>query len=106
MDIRITPAARAHFERLLGAEKPSLRLALRRAGCAGGMFDLTASPAQEGDVLTDCAGVTLAVPAGDAATLEGTVVDAVSDGLGNRVVFENARIQARCGCGLSVNLPC
>ncbi len=102
----LSDAAAGKVRELIEAEgDPSLllRLAVRPGGCSGFSYDMFFdSQIDDTDVVTETAGVRLAVDAESAAMLSGAVIDYKNQGLqGSGFAIENPNQQRSCGCGQS-----
>ena len=80
-----------------------LRLAVRPGGCSGFSYDMFFDTQVDAtDVVTETAGVRLAVDAESASMLSGAVIDYKNQGLqGAGFAIENPNQQRSCGCGQS-----
>lgn len=83
----------------------ALRLRVASTGCSGNRYDMEyvdSSAQADADDVFERDGAVLRVPKTDSWMLFGTLVDYVTDDLGNeRFEFSNPNEKGRCGCGES-----
>jgi len=107
IDIELTPAAVARVKAILSAEgKPSLRLAVKAAGCSGLEYVMdTVEAAQDGDLVKAYDGFELYVDAESYKTaLCGLQLDFQQDALSSAFVYNNPNQKGACGCGISFSV--
>lgn len=101
MQITVTPDA-AHYILNLRKIAGTLRLALVKSGCSGFAFTLTGIAAPStGDIAVVSNGVTIVVAGGDAADLDGTLIDVEKGFAGTSLRISNPKYTPSCGCGKS-----
>lgn len=102
--IQLSEAA-AQYLRAQIARHPgaiAVRLGVERAGCSGFRYRLDrAGEIGEGDALFESGCVRIVVDAASLPYVQGTRVDLVREGLGQRVHYENPNVRQSCGCGES-----
>jgi iron-sulfur cluster assembly protein len=82
-----------------------LRLGVRTVGCSGLAYHLDyAEEAQADDVRFESNGVVVLVDAKSLPYLEGTQLDFVREGLGEKFKFDNPNVKGECGCGESFSV--
>ena len=105
--IRLTPAARAHFERHIAASQGAgVRLAMKPDGCAGYGYVVTFPEVVSAkDVCFKVEGLSVMIDPDSVHLLQGVTIDFVSQSLGQKqLVFQNPQVASMCGCGESVQL--
>jgi iron-sulfur cluster assembly protein len=91
---------RAQLDKRPGAAL--VRLSVRPAGCSGLRYQLDyAERPGATDAVFESAGVRIAVAADSLPFVQGTRLDLVSEGLAQRVRFDNPNVRQACGCGES-----
>jgi len=82
-----------------------LRLGVRTVGCSGLAYHLDyAEEAREEDVRFESNGVAVFVDAKSLQYVDGTTLDFVREGLGEKFKFENPNVKGECGCGESFSV--
>jgi len=101
--IRVTPAAKGHFQKQLEKTKKSaVRISLKESGCSGYMYVIeeVVQP-NPGDVPAPGTEVPLLVAPENIAMLKGLEIDYVKNGLNYNLVLNNPNSKNACGCGES-----
>ncbi|MEZ5565363.1 MAG: iron-sulfur cluster assembly accessory protein [Gammaproteobacteria bacterium] len=81
---------------------PGVRIGVKRTGCSGLAYVIsTADDVTDDDVVFDQDGVRVVVAREALATIDGTVVDFVREGLNEAFRFRNPNAKGECGCGES-----
>lgn len=107
MGLSITESAANEVKRILSEqsvpEGTVLRVGVKGGGCSGFSYDLNFdSETTEKDRIADFYGVKLAVEKKFDPYLDGTVIDFVTNDLGQRgFKFSNPNVVKSCGCGSS-----
>jgi len=104
MAISLTPAAADRVRSQLAARGRGLglRLGVKASGCSGYRYVVDyADAAQPNDRVFEQYGVKVFVDAESLATIDGTRVDFVKQGLNESFRFDNPNVRAECGCGES-----
>ena len=104
--VMLTSDAAAKVKELIeadGGEMSALRLAVKRAGCAGYSYDMFFdSEIDETDIVNSTDGVKVVVDAESVTMVEGATIDFKDDGLsGAGFAIENPNATGGCGCGKS-----
>ncbi len=103
--VLLTARAAAKVKETLAAERytgHTLRIQLVEGGCAGFSYDLDLVPeARPQDLLFTVEGVPLAIDSASIASLSGTEIDYVVQGLDAGFTFKNPNARKTCGCGSS-----
>ncbi|MGH8718688.1 MAG: iron-sulfur cluster assembly protein IscA [Burkholderiales bacterium] len=82
-----------------------LRLAVRTVGCSGLAYHLDyAEEARAEDVRFESNGVTVLVDSKSLPYVDGTTLDFVREGLGEKFKFDNPNVKGECGCGESFSV--
>lgn len=108
--IAMTASAAAAIRARIAQGPPgtrALRLAVRSTGCSGHSYDMeyVADRESGADDVFERDGAVLLVPRTHSWMLFGTLVDYITDDLGNeRFEFSNPNEKGRCGCGESFNV--
>nr|WP_314444560.1 iron-sulfur cluster insertion protein ErpA [uncultured Sphingomonas sp.] len=85
--------------------KPAvLRLAVDGGGCAGFTYRFALGEPEEGDTVTETAGVRLVVDPVSLDLLDGSEVDYVEDLGGSAFKVRNPNAASGCGCGSSFGI--
>jgi len=107
MPVTMTEMAANEVKRILSEqnvpEETVLRVGVKGGGCSGFSYDLNFdSETTEKDRITDFFGVKLAIEKKFDPYLDGTVIDFVTNDLGQRgFKFSNPNVVKSCGCGSS-----
>ena len=104
MAISLTPAAAERVRHFLAARGQGLglRLGVRKTGCSGFAYVVDyADSTQPDDLVFEDHGVRVFVDPQSLATIDGTEVDFVKQGLNESFKFRNPQTKAECGCGES-----
>jgi len=104
MAINLTPAAADRVRAQLAARGRGLglRLGVKESGCSGFSYVVDfADAAQADDAVFEAHGVRVYVPRASLATIDGTTVDYVRQGLNESFRFHNPNVKGECGCGES-----
>ena len=107
MPVTMTETAASEVKRFLSEQSVPdgtvLRVAVKGGGCSGFSYDLNFdSDVTEKDRVTDFFGIQLAVEKKFDPYLDGTVIDFVTNDLGQRgFKFVNPNVVKSCGCGSS-----
>ena len=110
MPVTLTETAASEVKRILGEqsvpEGTVLRVGVKGGGCSGFSYDLNFdSETSEKDRVTDFFGVKLAIEKKFDPYLDGTVIDFVTNDLGQRgFKFSNPNVVKSCGCGTSFSV--
>jgi iron-sulfur cluster assembly protein/iron-sulfur cluster insertion protein len=104
--VTLTTNAAAKVKELIdaeGGEMSALRLAVKRAGCAGYSYDMFFdSEIDETDIVNATDGVRVVVDAESVTMVEGATIDFKDDGLaGAGFAIDNPNATGGCGCGKS-----
>lgn len=104
--VTLTENAAAKVRELIeadGGEMSALRLAVKRAGCAGYSYDMFFdSDIDDSDVVNSTDGVKVVVDAESVTMVDGATIDFKDDGLsGAGFAIENPNATGGCGCGKS-----
>jgi len=106
--VEVTPAAAAHFQRQLAADKDAraVRLGIKESGCTGYRYvvELVSGPDTDDLTMTLADGVILLLAANSVSALRGTRVDYVVEGLNRELIFVNPNAGDHCGCGESFSI--
>lgn len=79
-----------------------LRVGVKPAGCSGFRYVIDyADEIRDGDRVFESLGVKLLVDGDSLATIDGTRIDFVRQGLNESFRFENPNVRGECGCGES-----
>jgi iron-sulfur cluster assembly protein len=82
-----------------------LRLGVRTVGCSGLAYHLDyAEEARPEDVRFESNGVTVLVDSKSLPYVDGTTLDFVREGLGEKFKFDNPNVKGECGCGESFSV--
>lgn len=110
MDIQITPSAAAQIKDLMDKAPDGtlgLRLSIGATGCSGNSYKMAYAGKDdkvgvENDDYIESNGAAIYIPKIYSWMLIGTVIDYITDELGNaRFDFQNPNETGRCGCGES-----
>ena len=105
--VKLTPAARGHFERHIAASQGvGVRLEMKPDGCAGYGYVVTFPEVVAAkDVCFKVEGLSVMIDPESVHLLQGVTIDFVSQSLGQKqLVFQNPQVASMCGCGESVQL--
>jgi len=103
--VTLTDSACAHvqaFAKDLGNEA-GLRIAVKKSGCSGFAYvvDVIEKPRAD-DIYITQGNINIFIDADSQEVLQGTVIDLVDKGAGQRqLVFNNPNVVDACGCGES-----
>lgn len=104
--IEFTDAAVEHLKKIVQDEEAlGFRLTLKKAGCNGYMYipDVV-KKINSTDRKLDVNGLQVFIDTNFINKIEGTVVDFVEKGFGQKqIVFRNPKAAGECGCGESFN---
>ena len=79
-----------------------LRLGVKASGCSGWSYVVDyADEAHPDDLVFETRGVKVFVDPASLATVDGTSIDFVRQGLNESFRFENPNVRGSCGCGES-----
>lgn len=82
-----------------------LRVGVKPVGCSGLAYTYAiADCINPEDQVFEHAGATLVVDATSLASIDGALLDFVSDGMKQTFQFDNPNVDSTCGCGESFNL--
>jgi iron-sulfur cluster assembly protein len=82
-----------------------LRLGTKTSGCSGFSYVVDyADELQPGDLVFESAGVKVIVDPASLATVDGTRIDFIRQGLNESFRFENPNVRGECGCGESFSV--
>ena len=86
-----------------GGEMSALRLAVKRAGCAGYSYDMFFdSEIEATDIVNETDGVRVVVDSESVVMVDGATIDFKDDGLsGAGFAIDNPNATGGCGCGKS-----
>ena len=109
MNISITDTAKDQVTSLLNKapeDTIGLRLTIKTTGCSGNSYKMEyAENGIENDDKIESNGVEIYIPKIYSWMLIGTVIDYITDELGNsRFEFTNPNEESRCGCGESFQI--
>ncbi|MDO8953822.1 MAG: iron-sulfur cluster assembly accessory protein [Gammaproteobacteria bacterium] len=109
VDIRLTPAALAHFQDYLTShpEAVALRFTVKKSGCSGFKYvtELAEHITETDLYIANDSNLKIIVEQPNLAYLNGMVVDYINQNLGqSKVVFINPNEQGKCGCGESFSV--
>ena len=104
--VTLTSNAAAKVKELIegeGGEMSALRLAVKRAGCAGYSYDMFFdSQIDDSDIVNMTDGVRVVVDSESVTMVDGATIDFKDDGLsGAGFAIENPNATGGCGCGKS-----
>lgn len=107
--ITLTDAAIEHIASIISRNKNGVafRLSVKEAGCSGYRYaPEVVEEGQENDIRMDTEqGVIVFIDPQWGRVLQGTVIDLVSETLGQkRLVFRNPNVTDECGCGESFSI--
>lgn len=105
--ITLTENAAKHVQKSLAKRGHGigLRLGVRTVGCSGLAYHLDyAEETRAGDLSFESHGVTVLVDAKSFPHLDGTSLDFVREGLGEKFKFDNPNVKGECGCGESFSV--
>jgi iron-sulfur cluster assembly protein len=104
MAITLTEAAAARVRTQLAARGRGLglRLGVKESGCSGFSYVVDfADEAGSDEAVFEAHGVRVYVQRASLATIDGTTVDFVRQGLNESFRFHNPNVTGECGCGES-----
>jgi iron-sulfur cluster assembly protein len=79
-----------------------LRVGVKPAGCSGFRYVIDyADEAGEDDLVFESCGVKVIVDGASLASIDGTRIDFIRQGLNENFRFENPNVRGECGCGES-----
>jgi iron-sulfur cluster assembly protein len=79
-----------------------LRVGVKPAGCSGFRYVIDyADEAGEDDLVFESCGVKVIVDGASLASIDGTRIDFIRQGLNESFRFENPNVRGECGCGES-----
>jgi iron-sulfur cluster assembly protein len=82
-----------------------LRLAVKPSGCSGFSYVVDyADQVGSEDLVFDSHGVKVVVDRAHLATVDGTRIDFVRQGLNESFSFDNPNVRGQCGCGESFSV--
>ena len=82
-----------------------LRVGVRNVGCSGFAYTYEIADAvAPDDQLFEHQGATLLINAANLASIDGSSLDYVADGMKKSFQFDNPNVCSTCGCGESFNL--
>jgi len=103
--VTLTPSAADHVKELLANEKDNaartLRVYVEGGGCSGLQYGMVFDEKRDGDLVTDCHGVSVLVDSLSLNYLRGTIVDFVDSLSGGGFKISNPNARQSCGCGKS-----
>jgi iron-sulfur cluster assembly protein/iron-sulfur cluster insertion protein len=104
--VMLTSNAAAKVKELIegeDGERSALRLAVKRAGCAGYSYDMFFdSEIDDSDIVNMTDGVRVVVDAESVTMVDGATIDFKDDGLsGAGFAIDNPNATGGCGCGKS-----
>jgi len=105
--ITLSDTAQRHFEKKLAtAPGKIIRLATRKSGCTGFMYELDFADAPKADdeivVVSDK--LTVAVAKQAIPIVKHTEIDYVMEGVNGVIKYRNPNVVDECGCGESFNV--
>jgi iron-sulfur cluster assembly protein len=105
--ITLTETAANHVRRSITKRGKGigLRLGVRTVGCSGLAYHIDyAEEARADDVRFESNGITVFVDGKSLPYVDGTTLDFVREGLGEKFKFENPNVKGECGCGESFSV--
>lgn len=108
--ITVTDAAKEWFKKVVESKQAKgIRVGVKSSGCAGLSYDIDVefeSHFNDPDWHSLDCGVIVYIHESSRPFIEGMTLDWKSDGINQRVVFENPneRVNSRCGCGESFSV--
>lgn len=105
--ITLTETAANHVRRSITKRGKGigLRLGVRTVGCSGLAYHIDyAEEARADDVRFESNGITVFVDGKCLPYVDGTTLDFVREGLGEKFKFENPNVKGECGCGESFSV--
>jgi iron-sulfur cluster assembly protein len=104
MAISLTESAAARVRTHLASRGRGLglRLGVKTSGCSGFSYVIDyADEVRADDLVFESAGVKVFVDPNSLASIDGTRIDFVRQGLNESFRFENPNVRGECGCGES-----
>jgi iron-sulfur cluster assembly protein len=104
MAISLTESAAARVRTHLASRGRGLglRLGVKASGCSGFSYVIDyADEVRADDLVFESAGVKVFVDPNSLASIDGTRIDFVRQGLNESFRFENPNVRGECGCGES-----
>lgn len=106
--VTMTPTAIDHVRKQLAKrpEAKGIRLAVRKSGCSGYMYetDWVESPEPDDELFQMDTDVTVYVRRKDLPVINGTEIDFITQGLNSMFQFRNPNATGECGCGESFSV--
>ena len=105
--ITLTPAAAAQIRKQIAKHGSGLglRVGIKPVGCSGYAYTYAlADDVRDNEQRIEAHGATLLVATDHLASLDGSRLDFVKDGLKQMFEFDNPNVDNTCGCGESFSL--
>jgi len=107
MALTLTENAAKQIQRQLAKRGKgiALRIGVKKVGCTGlaHTFDIV-DKTDPGDQTFESHGARVVVDADSLLSLDGSIIDFVTEGLRQRFKFDNPNVDSECGCGESFNV--
>ena len=104
--VKISPLAYNEVKKLVDKEKEGvgLRLSVKGGGCSGLSYDLSFTPEEKGDNVTEKDDFKVFIDVKSMIYLKGMLLDYEGGLQGKGFVFKNPNATSTCGCGESFSV--
>lgn len=104
--VKISPLAYDEVKKLVDKEKEGvgLRLSVKGGGCSGLSYDLSFTPEEKGDNITEKDDFKVFIDVKSMIYLKGMLLDYEGGLQGKGFVFKNPNATSTCGCGESFSV--
>jgi iron-sulfur cluster assembly protein len=104
--VKISPLAYDEVKKLVDKEKEGvgLRLSVKGGGCSGLSYDLSFTPEEKGDNVTEKDDFKVFIDVKSMIYLKGMLLDYEGGLQGKGFVFKNPNATSTCGCGESFSV--
>ena len=103
--IKLTDSAVNHLKSMLSSssepEKNTLRLWIKKGGCAGMEYQMKITQPKETDIIINFGEVRISIDSKDTSILEGCSIDYTDDLSDSGLKISNPNAARSCGCGTS-----